>query len=329
LRRSVTEVIRRGFESMLANWQVILVRLGEALLLAAVVVALVFAILIPVLVSAGMSKIAWDDIDTAQEAVLTFLAANALLFVWIFIAISVALLVFVAVHSFVEAGAAQVFLDADRQAGDAPHPASGHPLPAARGEGLGVRGARSRFAAFSMERWLLGGRRGWWTAFWIYNIVWSIAGLILLIPLLLTLGIILIIGDATASMILGCFVLVIVIFMAVAIAVVTNMVAIKAIIDSLAWSLNAGDALRMAWREVKTDLGRHIAVVGILMLVAFGVAGFFSSASIGFSFHRSLSWSLLVAPMRILLQLANSAVSAAIANWMLGAFAAMATERRP
>jgi hypothetical protein len=311
LKRSVTEVIRRGFESMLANWPVILLRLGEMLLLAAVTIALIIAILVPVLVSAGLSKIAWDDIDSAQEAVLAFLTANALLIIWILIAISIALLVFVAVHSFVEAGAAQVFLDADRRAGAA------------------AEGPRSRFAAFSMERWMLGGRRGWWTAFWIYNLVWTIAGLILLIPLVLVLGIMLILGDAMASVILGCFVLVVVLFMAVVIAIITNLVAVKAILDSLAYSLNARDALRMAWREVKTDLGRHVAVVAVLMLVAFAVAGVFGSASLGFSFSRSLSWTLLFAPMRILLQLANSAVSAAIANWMLGSFAALVTERRP
>ncbi|HEV7919714.1 MAG TPA: hypothetical protein VGR02_02870 [Thermoanaerobaculia bacterium] len=311
MKRSVTEVIRRGFESMLANWPVILLRLGEMLLLAAVTIALIIAILVPVLVSAGLSKIAWDDIDSAQEAVLAFLTANALLIIWILIAISIALLVFVAVHSFVEAGAAQVFLDADRRAGAA------------------AEGPRSRFAAFSMERWMLGGRRGWWTAFWIYNLVWTIAGLILLIPLVLVLGIMLILGDAMASVILGCFVLVVVLFMAVVIAIITNLVAVKAILDSLAYSLNARDALRMAWREVKTDLGRHVAVVAVLMLVAFAVAGVFGSASLGFSFSRSLSWTLLFAPMRILLQLANSAVSAAIANWMLGSFAALVTERRP
>lgn len=311
MKRGVTEVIRRGFESMLANWPVILLRLGEVLLLAAVIIGLVLAILVPVLVSAGMSKIALNDIDSAQEAILTFLAQNALLIIWIFVAISIALLVFVAVHSFVEAGAAQIFLDADRKAGAA------------------VDGPRTRFAAFSMERWLLGGRRGWWTAFWIYNIVWTIAGIILLIPLVLVLGIMLILGDAMASVILGCFVLVVVVFMAIVIAIITNLVAVKAILDSLAYSLNARDALRMAWREVKTDAGRHLAVVGLLMVVTFAVAGVLGSASMGFSFSRSLSWSLFFAPMRVAIQLANSAVSAAIANWMLGSFAALVTERRP
>ena len=309
---------------MLANWPVILLRLGEAVLLAAVAVGLIMAILVPVLVSAGMSKIAWEDIDSAQEAILTFLTANALLFVWILIAISFALLVFVAVHSFVEAGAAQIFLDAERAAG--PHPAFGHPLPAARGEGLGVR--RTRFAAFSMERWMLGGRRGWWTAFWIYNIVWTIAGLILIIPLLLAIAVMLIIGDAMASIILGCFVLVIVMLMAIAIAIVTNALAVKAILDSLAYSLTARDALRMAWRELRTDLGRHAAVVGLLMVVAMAVAGIVSSASLGFSFSRSVSWTLLFAPVRLVLQFANTALSAAIANWMLGSFAALVSERR-
>ena len=175
---------------------------------------------------------------------------------------------------------------------------------------------------------MLGGRRGWWTAFWIYNIVWTIAGLILIIPLLLAIAVMLIIGDAMASIILGCFVLVIVMLMAIAIAIVTNALAVKAILDSLAYSLTARDALRMAWRELRTDLGRHAAVVGLLMVVAMAVAGIVSSASLGFSFSRSVSWTLLFAPVRLVLQFANTALSAAIANWMLGSFAALVSERR-
>ncbi|MBV9493912.1 MAG: hypothetical protein JOZ54_06680 [Acidobacteria bacterium] len=310
MRRSVTELIRRGFDSALTNWQVILLRVGEMLLAGAIAIGLVIAILVPVLVSAGISHIDWKDVDSVQEGLMAFLTANWWLLLWIFVAISIALLVFVALHSFVEAGAARIFLDADRRAGD------------------GVVAQRERFAAFSMERWLDGAKRGWWTVFWIYNIVWGIAGLILIAPLLVLLALMLVLGNATASIVLGCLGLVLALMLAFVIAIVTNIVCVKAILDAGAYSLTAGDAVRRSWQEVRSDVGRHVAIMAILILVSFAVAGVFSTASMGFTFHKSMSLALFFAPVRIIIQIANTIVSSFIANWMFGSFAAMIMERR-
>jgi KaiC/GvpD/RAD55 family RecA-like ATPase len=41
---------------------------------------------------------------------------------------------------------------------------------------------RVAFRTFNMDRWARGGRASWWSVFWIYNIVWGIGGLLILIP---------------------------------------------------------------------------------------------------------------------------------------------------
>jgi len=310
LRRSVTDLIRRGFDSMLANWPLVLIRIGEVVVLTAIAIAAIVATLVPIFVSAGLSKVDWSDTEHAPEALAEFLVSHVMLFVWVFLAASVVLLVFVAVHSFVEAGAAQVMIDADARAGDAP-PAQ-----------------RARFAAFTFDRFLAGGVRGWWTVFWIYNIAWTIAGLIILIPLLFALAGMLIVREPVPSLVIGCGALLLTAVLGAILAVITSVVSIKAIIDALAHGLGAAAALRAAWREMRLDFGRHAAVALILIVVSMAVAGVFATAGFSYSFHRTPTIGLLFAPVRLATSLLNMAVSAAIANWLLGSFAAIAGERR-
>lgn len=311
MRRSVTDLIRRGLDSMLANWPLILIRLAEGLVMVAIFVGLIVATIVPLFVAAGLSKIDWESMD-GPEVILDFLYSHVMLFVWIFVVISIGLLIFVAVHSFVEAGAAQVMLDADVQAGDAP------------------LGPRSRFAAFSAERWLGGGRRGWWTVFWIYNIAWTIAGLIILIPLLFVLAGLLLIHQPVASLVVGCLALVVTAMFGFVLLLVTNIVTVKAIVDALAHDLGAMESLRAAWHEMRVDLGRHAGVAAILIVVSFAMAGIFAGANMSFPIHhhRMPPIYLLFAPMRIATSVVNAAVSSAIANWLLAAFAAIAREPR-
>src|SRR6185437_3436976 len=97
----------------------------------------------------------------------------------------IVLAVLMAIHSFVEAGSARVFVDAERN-------------------GAGVTRSRESFRAFNMDRWLQGGRASWWTVFWIYNIVWGVGGLILLIPLLLTLGALFLVTETAGIVAVTC-----------------------------------------------------------------------------------------------------------------------------
>ena len=310
MRRNVTDLIRRGFDSMLANWPLILIRVGEAVVMVAIAIAAIIAAVVPIFVSAGLSNIDWSDTERTPEVIAEFFISHVMLFVWIFVAASLALLVFIAIHSFVEAGAAQVMIDADARAGDAP------------------AGQRSRFAAFTFDRWLSGGVRGWWTVFWIYNIAWSIASLIILIPLLIAIAGMLIVREPVPSLIIGCGALVLTALFGMVLALITNIVSIKAIIDALTHGLGATAAVRAAWREMRLDFGRHAAVAAILIVVSMAAAGVFASAGFSYSFHRTPSIGLLFAPLRVATSLMNMAVSAAIANWLLGSFAAVAGERR-
>src|SRR6185436_11893984 len=79
LRRSVTDLIRRGFDSMLANWPLVLIRIGEVVVLTAIAIAAIVATLVPIFVSAGLSKVDWSDTEHAPEALAEFLVSHVML----------------------------------------------------------------------------------------------------------------------------------------------------------------------------------------------------------------------------------------------------------
>ena len=74
-------------------------------------------------------------------------------------------IIFIAVHSFVVGGIVRVLVDAERSA-----PPSG---------------PRERFRRFTVDRWVEGGRETWWPIFWIYNIAYGVAALIICVPMML------------------------------------------------------------------------------------------------------------------------------------------------
>src|SRR6202022_3880375 len=106
---------RRGFDSVLANWPLLLLRLAESILFAAIAVAAVIAIIVPVLLSAGMSKFDLGGANDPAEFLRSILLDHWLHIVYVLAGICALLILFVALHSFVQGGAAEVFVAAGRR----------------------------------------------------------------------------------------------------------------------------------------------------------------------------------------------------------------------
>ena len=159
MRRDVFATLRRGLDNTVANWHLIAVRVAEMFLFGMIAAIAAIIIIVPIAVSIGIELAHIASPEDLLEAMET-LARQWVLLVWIFVAVSVLLIVFVALHAFVEAGCARVYVDGERVAGP------------------GDQGVRARFRVFSMDRWWAGGRDGWWAVFWIYNFAWGLAGLV-------------------------------------------------------------------------------------------------------------------------------------------------------
>lgn len=315
MRRGIFDTLRRGAESTLANWPLIAIRFAEMLLFGLIAILAVVAMLVPILVSIGI-RIA--EIKTAQEieSAAAVLLEKWPLFLWFGAGMTLLLMIFVLVHAYVEAGCARVLVDADRTAGPA------------------VTGPWQRYRAFSMERWAAGAKEGGWRVFWIYNLAWTLAAILLLIPLIPIFILILVFQDNPAAAAgIGCLGLLVFLLFAIVVAVVTGIWTNRAIADWAVRRSGAREALAGAWRAVKLDLGRHVVVTLAVIVVAMAGSSILSSVSMfgrmGGSFGRGASLTLVALPLQLAGTVLSSAFSAVIANWYLASYAALAVESKP
>lgn len=313
MKRGVFDTLRRGLDNTVANWGLIVIRVVEALVFAAIAIAAALAIIVPILVSIGIAVTDLSTPDDLENLVFSLVERWVWLF-WILTGVSVLLVVFVAVHAFVEAGCARVAVDADRIAGPA------------------TEGPRSRYRVFSMQRWLTGGKDGWWTVFWIYNFAWGVAGLILLLPLIPTAVIMLLARETPPVLIAtGCIGLALTLMLFIVVAIVTSMWTTRATADWAIERSGAAAALSGAWTAIRSDVGRHLLIAIAVIVVAMAGSSFFASfsyfAAFGEMFHRGAVVHVFTFPLRLLGMFLNWVFSAFVSSWYLAAFAALAVER--
>jgi len=306
---NVADVLRRGIDSVLANWPLILMRIAESIVIAGVAIAAVLAILLPILVSIGISKFSdFEHIDDPYDFVRALLFNHWLIILYVLLGISVLLFVFIALHAFVEGGAAEVLVAAERQGGD-------------------ETVDRRRLEAFSMDRWLRGGTRMWWPIFWIYNATWGIGGLIMLVPLVVIAAVMILSRGNPAAIAIGCVGLIATIFIVAIVAIVIGLWTEKAIIVLASRNEGTAAALSDSWAEMRSDWGRHLGVAFVIFVIAIGAAGVTGIFSMSLGFSRSAGAQFLFLPVRLGLSLVNTFVSAAIGNWFLASFAALTMRR--
>lgn len=313
MKRGVFDVLRRALDNTIANWPLILIRLGEMLLFGIMAIIAVIAAVAPILISVGIELSKINTIDDLEGAAFA-LMSRWILLVWILVAISALLLLFVAMHSFVEAGSARVYVDAERAAGSA------------------VPGPRSRFRVFTMERWMSGAKDGWWTLFWIYNLAWGAAGLILLIPLLPTIaGMLLFREQPPAAVATGCVGLVLTGLLLIFVGAVTGMWINRSINEWAVRRSGARESLAIGWAAMRADLGRHLLIFIAVFVTAMAASSVFASFSFFAAFGDAFGsnhgmFNFFTFPLRIIGSLLNSVFSAILGAWYLASYSALATE---
>jgi hypothetical protein len=312
MKRNIIDVIRRGFDNAVANWPLLLFRFAETIVALFIIIGSIIVVIVPMIVSAGMSHFNPEDAGSAAEAVLSFVAQHVAIIAWVIVLLTAVSFVIVAVHSFVMAGAARVLVDADRAAGDAP-------------------ASRDRYRLFTVDRFLDGGKRGWWPVFWIYNIAYFVAFLIVCLPILLFLAIAILVATSTPALItVGCFGAAVTVMFMLVTGIVTAVWAQKAIVVQSSRALGGMDSLRHAWRDMRVDFVRHFAVAIVMMVIGFAISSAVTTMSLMFSPPMPHQIDALVGmmflPARIATTSVSSVLSSALAIWWTASFAAMEDE---
>jgi hypothetical protein len=310
--RNTTDILRRALDSTLANWPLIGLRIAENFILVLIIVGSIIAAIVPVGIAAAFSNFDLKDAENSAQAVAALVAEHWPVVVYVIVIATIVLSVLLAIHSFVEAGSARVFVDAERN-------------------GTDVTRSRESFRAFTMDRWLQGGRASWWTVFWIYNIVWGVGGLILLIPLLLTLAGLFMVTETGGIVAVACgglFLTFLVVFpLVIVMAVLTQ----KAITIAVARSAAARAAVSSGWSEIRRDFGRHFAVAFIIFVIAVGGSMVIASFTAPISFVKDIGhtplMSIAFAPAQVISSILQSVFSAAVGLWFMAAYVALTEEK--
>lgn len=312
MKRGVIDTLRRGLDNTIANWPLLLLRFAEAFVMILIGIAAAVAIVVPVIVSLGLSA---DLLQTAEgiEDLFGILAERWLLILYVFGVVTFLVVVFVAIHSFVEAGSARVYVDGDRVAGPE------------------TEGPRSRFGVFSIQRWMAGASDGWWPVFWIYNLAWGLAALIMMIPMVPMALLLVVFQDTPAAIVAtGCLGAIVTLGLMFAVSIVVAIWSNRAIASWAVTRLGAREALATSWIAVKRDFGRLLLASIALFVISMAGSSFFASFSFISGFLEEMNDSgiigVMTIPVRLAASLASTAFSAALSGWFLAAFSAFAVE---
>lgn len=313
MKRNITDVLRRGLDTTIANWPVIVLRIGESLVFGAIVVAGILAAIVPAIVAAGLSA---DDIRNSADpggAVVEWLVGHVMLFVWIFALAFIVLGIMIAIHSFVEGASARIYVEGERAAAKRPD------------------AVRDSLRVFTFDRWLAGGAASWWQIFWVYNLAWSVTLMLVLVPLIITIIIMLAISDTVGRVVVGCSGVALAVLILIPTGIVTSIWCKKAITICVARAVGARDALRQGWREFRADLGRHLAVAVIVFVISMALNSLVSGFTVPMNFsqhqHGFPTMALMFAPVRVIAGVIQGMIGAAISSFFLACFVSMTEER--
>jgi len=285
--RSATDVLRGGFDTTVRNWQVLLFRIAEHLAMVAISVAAIIAIIVPIFVGIGLGRI---DLgappDESANIIVAALLEHWKLLGFILLVITAVLGVFVVIHSFVQAGATEVY------AAD----------------------------SFTSERFLRGAKRGWLPVFWIYNLAWVVAGVVILIPIAPIPLIIIASQGATGAIVAGCALLVLWAFFAAIVALLTVAWTTKATAIVMTRGVTARESLRDARKEIRASFGLHFAVAFVMMVIWLGGSGVIGSISTILMAGHASPLAIVTAPAHLLLSVVQGIFSAGVESWFLASY---------
>ena len=292
--------IQRGFDNVIANWPLLLIRLAENAALAFVIIAAVFGAILPIAFFGAFAE-ELRDFQTPQELLDAMLGTPLLMILYVFLILSLVLTMALAIHSFVQGGVVGCYLEGERKAK------------------MAGPGERSRFKVFTPDLWIRYGRRDWWPLFLIYNATWGLFGLILLLPLIALLVLIFSVRDTDAVIPLTCGGLVVVFLLMFLGAIVVHLWSTCAIVLR-STGRQVGAALSEGWRVTVRRIVPLIVLAIIALAVSFAAAGSIGVGGFGLGVISSVpGMALLTIPVQIGISFLQTAVSIAVYSWFLAA----------
>jgi hypothetical protein len=291
--------IQRGFDNVLANWPLLLIRVAENVVMMLLVVFTILAGVLP-LVFFGAFIQMLEQIETPDQAAQAVIE-NPLILLYLMLVISVAILAAVLVHSFVQGGVVGCYLRAEKNAGEA-NPAE-----------------RERFRVFTPELWFRDSRRSWWGIFWVYNIIWGVFGLILLVPLVALAVAMFLSRESPHIVAIACSGTALLFLLLLLAGIVTHFWSTAAVIVNV-HGRGIGASLREGWGISLRRFWVFLLLALIAVMLSLVAVGSIGAASFGVGLLSTIPGvAILTLPIQVAISLLQTAVSIAVGAWFLAA----------
>jgi hypothetical protein len=294
------DCIRRGFQALLAVWPLLIARLVETIIIVVVIVGGIVLSLIPLGLSLGFDDVeSWID---DPESVAEWLVHNAWTFFALFMVVAVLAGIAVLIHSFFEAGVTALYLD---------HVRSGASFDWSEG-----------WSRFSLDAFTTAALARGWAVFLVYNIVWGVAGAVLLIPLGLMLVVLLRLRDSPVAIVVTCLGLVVVGVVAIVVSIVATIWAQIAVTLAAGERRGPVESSGRAGDLMRDRLGVTILTAIITYAVIFGLSTVTSTFNMGLGALAEVPGVAVVAlALQIGMFLVNSIVSTVLGLWTAAVWA--------
>ncbi|HUP64156.1 MAG TPA: hypothetical protein VM557_02595 [Thermoanaerobaculia bacterium] len=301
----LSRLIQRAFDSTLANWPLLLIRIASSVAMTVVAVAAIIPV-VALFVIAGVSA-SLTDFETSS-AIIDWAISNVFLLLAIIAIITIAIAFAVAIHAFTTGGVAGIYLEAD--------------FAAPR-----EQWTRKDLDRFKPDRWLRHGAATWWRIFLIYNITWGLFLLLLTLPLLLIVPLVLLMDSPETMAIIGCagavFGLMALIIGSIFVHVWTQI----AVLQQVRRRAGVMAAIRSSFGTILGDPLRIGLLTGLLILISLALGAFAFGFQIIVDLGSTFSeLPILFMPAQIILSLLQSLVSVVVGAWFLASLSTVVNE---
>ena len=292
------DIIQRSLRNVFANWPLLLIRIAEAVAVAIVMVGAFVAAFLPSAIGVFSSIRSGGGPEQFAEALL----AHPVLLILGFLVVCLGLVAALAIHAFIEAGAVGIYLEGWKAAA-----------------ALGSQN-RQVYDRFSSDAWIAHARRSWWKVFLVYNAIWGLFGLILILPLIA-------IGVAIVGMVqqnalaaIGCLGAGVLIVVTLVASLIFNVWTRLAVADAVERSGTAGESVRRGWQLIFGRLSDVVVVVAVFIGVSIGTMVIFGSLYFVIGIISNLA-PLASLPVQLMVSLGNNVLSVILSGWLAAAMA--------
>lgn len=306
--RSIIDIVKRALNNVLANWPLLLISVAEGMVLGMILVVGLLVTIVPIIVVGAMAAESLDASTFPEDdplAALTWLVIeHPFMVLFAILAVTVIVVILVALHAFVRAGMIGVYVDAEVAAG--------------------ARIDRGAFKVFTPETWFGYGRKAWWALFLIYQVTWGLYGLVLLIPLIILVAGIVLTIDTDAVVFVGIGGGALLVLVAMVLGIIVNIWTQLSLTEAVRGNLPAMKAIRSGTAIFRARLGE----IAIVVVILFGIiVAAMMLIMVLYMMLGAISviplMSIATIPFQIVLSVAQSALSTFLSCWFIAAFAAI------